>query len=92
MGHFSTRPIEYNLRSQIEVSNSASSVIATHFGLNSVRYFASKVWNMVPFELKNLNDVEICRSEIRKWESMQHKCTLCLSYMHSIGYVNIRNN
>ena len=47
---------------------------------------------MLLFELKNLNDVEICKSEIRKCEPMQRECTLCLSYMHSIGYVNIRNN
>ena len=47
---------------------------------------------MVPLELKNLDDVEIFKSEIRKWEPMQCKCTLWLPYMHSIGYVNIGNN
>ena len=47
---------------------------------------------MVPLELKNLNDVEIFKSEIRKCEPMQSECTLYLSYMHSIDYVNIRNN
>ena len=47
---------------------------------------------MVSLELKNLNVVEISKSEIRKWEPMQCKCTLCLPYMHSIGYVNISNN
>ena len=47
---------------------------------------------MVPFELKNLGDVEIFKSEIRKWEPMQCKRTICLPYMHSIGYVNISNN
>ena len=33
---------------------------------------------MVPLELKNLNDVESFKSEIRKWESTQCECTLCL--------------
>ena len=36
---------------------SVSSVNTTHFSLNSLRYFASKVWNIVQLELKNLNDV-----------------------------------
>ena len=45
---------------------SVSSVNTTHFGLNSLQYFASKVWNMVPPELKNLNDVEIFKPEVRK--------------------------
>ena len=44
------RSIDYNLRSQIDFS--VSSVTTTHFGLNSLRYFASKVWNMVPLNFK----------------------------------------
>ena len=87
---FPLRSIDYNLRSQSDFS--VGSVNTTHFGLNSLRYFASKVWNMVPFELKNLNDVEIFKSEIRKREPMQCECTLCLPYMHSIGYVSVSNN
>ena len=47
---------------------------------------------MVQFELKNLNHVEIFKSEITKWEPMQCECTLCLPYIHSIGYMNISNN
>ena len=86
---FPLRSIDYNLSSQIDFS--VSSVSTTHFDLNSLQYFGSKVWNMVPLELKNLNDVEI-KSEIRKWEQIQCQCTLCLPYMHSIGYVNISNN
>ena len=47
---------------------------------------------MVLLELKNLNDLESFKSEIRKSEPMQCECALCLPYMHSIGYVNISNN
>ena len=66
------RFIDYNLRSQIDFS--VSSVNSTHFSLN----FASEVWNMVLLELKNLSEVEIFKSEIRKWEPMECECTLCL--------------
>ena len=87
---FPPRSIDYNLRSQTDFS--VSFVNTTHFGLNSLRYFASKVWNMVSLELKNLNDVKSFKSKIRKCELMQCECTLCLPYMHSTGYVNISNN
>ena len=87
---FSLRSIDYNLRSHTDFS--VSSVNTAHFGLNSLRYFALTVWNMVPLELKNLNDVEIFKSEIRKWEPRQCECTLCLPYMHSTGCANISNN
>ena len=40
--------------------------------------YASKVWNMVPLELKDLNDIEMFKSEIRKWEPRQCEYTLCL--------------
>ena len=47
---------------------------------------------MVSLELKDLNDVEMFKSEIIKWEPRQYGCTLCLPYVHSIGYVNISNS
>ena len=47
---------------------------------------------MVQLELKDLNDVEMFKAEIRKWEPRQCECTLYLPYVHSIGYVNISNN
>ena len=46
------RYLDYNLRSQIDFS--LSSLNTTDFGLNSLLYFAPKVWNMVPLELKIL--------------------------------------
>ena len=55
-----------------------ATVNITHIGLNSLQYFASKGWNNVPLELKNLNDVDIFKFEIRKWEPKQRKCNyLC---------------
>ena len=60
---FPLQSIDYNSRSQTDIS--VSSINTTHFGLNSLQYFASKVWNMVLLELKNLNDIEIFKSQIR---------------------------
>ena len=61
---FPLRSMDYNLWSQTDFS--VSFVNTTHFGLNFLRYFVSKIWNMVPLELKNLNGVESFKSEIRK--------------------------
>ena len=47
---------------------------------------------MVPLELKNINEVEMFKSEIRKWETRQCECTLCLPYVHNTNYANITNN
>ena len=47
---FQTRKINYNLRSQTYFAT--ISVNIKTFGLNLLRYFASKVWSMVSLETK----------------------------------------
>ena len=49
---FPTRVLNYNLRSQTDFFR--NNVNTTKFGLNSLRYFASKVWSMIPIEIKTL--------------------------------------
>ena len=78
---FPLRSIDYNLSPQTDFF--VSSVNTTHFDLNSLQYFACKIRNMVTLELKNLNDVEMFKSEIRKWEPRQSECTLCLPYVNN---------
>ena len=48
-GIFQTRKISYNSRSQTDFAS--TSVNTNKFGLNSLRYFASKVLSMVPLEI-----------------------------------------
>ena len=46
---FRTRKINYSLSSQTDF---ASNCVDTHkLGLNSMGYFGSKIWNMVPLEI-----------------------------------------
>ena len=76
---FPLRSIDYNLRSQTDFS--VSSVNTTHFGLISLRYFASEVWNMVPLELKNLNDVENLNLKLENGNqnnaNVRYVCHIC---------------
>ena len=62
---FQTRGINYNLSSQTDFTNCVNSNV---FGLNSLRYFFSKVWNIVPSETKNSGSVKILKTKIRNWE------------------------
>ena len=54
---FPTRVLNYNLRSQTDFFR--NNVNTTKFGLNSLRYFASKVWSMIPIEIKDSWSVEM---------------------------------
>ena len=53
-----------------------NTVNTTKFGLNSLRHFASKVWNMIPIEIKNSSTVEMFKSKISKREPNDCDCKL----------------
>ena len=83
---FPTRSISYNLRSQTDIIRSNAST--SQYGLNSMRCFASKVWQMIPVEIKNSVSIESFKEKIRKWEPSSCYCRLCMPYIHNLGYVN----
>ena len=49
---FPPRLIKYNLRTQSDFFR--NTVNSSKYGLNSIRFFTSKVWQTVPTEIKNL--------------------------------------
>ena len=84
---FPTRILNYNLRSQTDLLR--NTVNTTKFVLNSLRHFASKVWTVLPIEIKNPSTVEIFESKIRKSEPKHCDCKLCQGCLHRIGCVNL---
>ena len=82
---FNTREIKNNLRSQTDFSGHC--VNTNKFGINSLKFFATKVWEIVPFEIKNSDNVEVFKSKIRKWKP-NCSCYLCKTYIHNLGFVN----
>ena len=61
---FPPRLIKYNLRTQSEFFR--NSVNSSKYGLNSIRFFVSKAWHIVPIEMKNLTNLEDFKNKIRK--------------------------
>ena len=49
--------IRYNLRQQTDFAG--YHVNAVKLGINSLKMFATKVWTMIPQEIKNSKSVEI---------------------------------
>ena len=84
---FQTRSISCNLRSQTDFIRSNAST--SQYGLNSMRCFPSKVWQMIPLEIKNSVSIKRFKEKIRKWESSSCSCKLCQPYIHNLGYVNL---
>ena len=81
------RTLTYNLRSQTDFVRDR--VNTRRYGLNSRSYFASKVWDMIPLEIKNINSFQKFRTEIRKWAPENCSCYLCRPYLQNLGFVEL---
>ena len=70
--------IEYNLRSQIDFSLGA---VYTDYGLRSLRCFAPKIWNMIPADIRNVNNLSDFTLKIKSWIPDRSPCNLCRVYI-----------
>ena len=83
---FQPRAVRYNLRSQTDSTRPNAN--SEHFGISCLRYIDAKVWDIVPNDMKNVNEIETFKSNIRKWKSVNCHCKLCLDYVPCVCYVN----
>ena len=44
--------------------------------MSSLRYMDAKVWDVVPDDMKNVNDIETFKNNIRKWKPVHRHCKL----------------
>ena len=84
---FPARVLNYSLRSKTDFFR--NTVNTAKLCLNSLRYFASKIWSMILIEIKNPATVEMFKSKISNWEPNNSDCKLCQVYLHRIGYINL---
>lgn len=82
---------------QLEVTNRlASNFVNTNkFGLNLLRELASKVWKMIPLEMKCSWSVKTSKTKIRNWGPKDCYCyllllllLLCKTNINNIGFVS----
>ena len=77
------RSISYNLRSQTDFIGSNAST--SKYGLNFMRCFTSKVWQMIPLEIKIPVSIKSFKEKIRKWEPSSCNCKFCQPYIQNVG-------
>ena len=83
---FNLRNIEYILRSKTDFSLGA--VYTTNYGLRSLRYFAPKIWNMIPADIRNVNNLSDFTLKIKSWVPDGCPCKLCRTYICQVEYIN----
>ena len=64
-------------------------VNTSRFGLNFLKYFTSKIWNMIPAEIRSSENVEFFTHKMKTWDPIRCDCNLCNNYVNDIGYIHV---
>ena len=81
MQYFKKRTLTYNFRSQKDFVRDCGNT--RRYRLNSLSYFAPKVWDMIPLEIKNINSLQKFKTEIRKGAPENWSYYLCRQYIQN---------
>ena len=84
-GLFEKRNLNYNLHSQTDFSLHSANAVT--YGLKSLKYFAAKVWSIVPFEIGNARSFEEFSAKVKSWRPENCPCRVCLTDIHQVGYI-----
>ena len=82
-----TRTLTYNLQKQTDFVRDC--INTRYYGVNSLNYFAPKVWDMILLEVKNINSLQKFKIENRKWAPENCFCYLCRPYLHNLGFLDL---
>ncbi len=64
-------------------------VSSVHYGKDSLSYFGSVIWDLIPQYIRELNDIHQFKNAIRNWKPTECPCRLCQVYLGGIGYTNV---
>ena len=62
---FKQSSIKYNLRDSCRLEQSKFNTFS--YGQRSFQYYGSKLWNLLPFSVKNTNDLNMFKTNITRW-------------------------
>ena len=82
---FSKRSVEYNLRHASEFS--VPNLKSTFHGTESLSYLGSKIWDLVPKELKELSSLSAFKKAIKKWKPQNCPSRLCKKYIQNLRFI-----
>ena len=83
---FELREPPYNLRDKRK-HFWKKKIRTTKYGLQSIKYLAPKIWELVPQNIKNCESLESFKSAIKSWSTDECPCRLCKRYIAQVGFM-----
>ena len=62
-------------------------VKTTHYGIQSIKYLAPKIWDLVPDQIKHCGSLTKFKHFIKSWSTSDCPCRLCKTYISQIGFI-----
>ena len=86
---FTTRDNIYNLKNFRELYCEKKKSI--QYGTETVTYKAAKLWELLPYDIKNSPTLIEFQDRIKTWSQDNCPSRLCKPYLKNIGYIDIVN-
>ena len=83
---FEIRNLNYNVRDRTSDFIRAR-VNTSSFGLNSIKHFATKIWDIVLYDIKSVENLKN-KKKISNREPKGCHCKLLKLYVHGVEYVD----
>ena len=75
----------YNLR---QISEFSRLIVKTvYHGTESISYLGPKIWDILPDELRNMDNLESFKKNIKTWKPDNCPCRLCKVYIEGVGFL-----
>ena len=79
------RQRRYDLRSNTDFA--VPMVKSVHKGLESLTYLGLKIWELLPFEIKETKTFSQFKAKIKKWNPENCPCRLCKIFLQNVEFI-----
>ena len=83
---FNLRNINYDFGSQTDFE--LGPIYTTAYGVQSLKYFTPKIWNIVPIDIRNSDSLSEFTTKIKSWKPVTCSCNLCRTFVGQVGYID----
>ena len=59
----------------------------TRYGLETLRHIGPQIWNMIPSQIKELDNLDSFKLKIKQWIPLKCPCRLCRTYIANLGFI-----
>ena len=80
-----------NKQHTYELRNNAAFAVevakSVYKGLESLSYLGPKIWESLPFEIKETETLLKFKAKIKQWNPQNCPCRLCKVYVQNVGFI-----